>query len=63
MAEKILQTRIINKHALLTEWESSNLALKEGEIALAKVMVAQKDGTEAPTYIAKVGIEGKKFSE
>lgn len=63
MAEKILQTRIINKHALLTEWESSNLQLKEGEIALAKVMVAQKDGTEAPTYVAKVGIEGKTFSE
>lgn len=63
MAEKILQTRIINKHALLTEWESSTLQLKEGEIALAKVMVAQKDGTEAPTYVAKVGIEGKTFSE
>lgn len=61
--EKVLQTRIVNKHALLTEWESSTLKLKEGEIALAKVMVAQKDGTEAPTYIAKVGVEGKTFNE
>ena len=63
MAEKKLQTRIINKHGLLTAWETSTLQLKEGEIALAKVMVAQKDGTEAPTYVAKIGLEGKTFNE
>lgn len=63
MAEKILQTRIINKHAELETWELSTLPLKEGEIALAKVMVAQPDGTEAPTYVAKIGLEGKTFLE
>ena len=61
--EKVLQTRIVNKHALKTEWDSSELILKEGEIALARFEVAQADGTSAPTYAAKIGVEGKKFSE
>ena len=55
MAEKILQTRIINKRAELGTWNTSELVLKEGEIALAKVMVPQPDGTVAPTFVAKIG--------
>lgn len=62
MAEKILQTRIINKNGLLTDWNSSKLPLKEGEIALAKVMIKQPDGSEAPSYVMKVGVEGATFS-
>ena len=67
MAEKILQTRIINKNGLLTDWNSSKLPLKEGEIALAKVMITQPDETgritENPAYLMKVGVEGKTFAE
>lgn len=69
-AEKILNTRIINKHAELLGdhgWEKSNLQLKEGEIALAKVTVAEQhtDGkiSEVPAYLVKIGVEGKTFNE
>lgn len=63
MAEKVLQTRIINKHADLATWESSILQLKEGEIALAKLNVAKPDGGNVDTFIAKIGVEGKTFAE
>lgn len=55
MATKNLNTRIITKHADLSVWESSSLILKEGEVVLAKVLVPQPDGTQAPTFVAKVG--------
>jgi hypothetical protein len=59
MAEKILQTRIITKHADWETWQSSTLELKEGEIVLAKVTTTETDATgrikEVPAFIAKVG--------
>ena len=58
-----LNVRLVNKNATLTQWEGSTLPLLEGEVVLAKVMVPQKDGTVAPTYVAKVGLEGKTFNE
>ena len=65
--EKILSTRIINKHDSLTNWNSSSLKLKEGEIALAYVETTKPDGHggsyTVPTYLMKVGVEGKTFSE
>ena len=68
MAEsKILLTRIVNKHDSLDNWNNSNLVLKEGEIALAKVITTKPDGHgghyQVPTFLMKVGVEGKKFSE
>lgn len=68
MAEsKVLLTRIVNKHDSLDKWNSSNLLLKEGEIALAKVSTTKPDGHggyyQVPTFLMKVGIEGKKFNE
>lgn len=65
--EKILNTRIINKHALLSDWNSSELILKDGEIALAKVTLTEQhtDGkiSEVPAYLVKVGTGDKNFKE
>ena len=65
--EKFLNTRIINKHDSLANWNSSTLPLKEGEIALAYVETTKPDGHGGsytiPTYLMKVGVEGKTFSE
>ena len=55
MAEKILHTRIINKNATLSEWNSSTLVLKQGEIALAKIASASNGNYDVPTYGAKIG--------
>ena len=67
MAEKILQTRIINKHADLQTWTGSTLPLKTGEIALARVEVTRPDGNggsyKVPTYLMKVGDGNKTFSQ
>lgn len=67
MAEKILQTRIINKHADLATWTSSTLPLKTGEIALARVEATRPDGNggfyTVPTYLMKVGDGEKTFSQ
>lgn len=63
MAEQTLITRIITKHAELSAWENSTLPLKEGEIVLVKILVPQSDGTAAPTFVAKVGVDGKTFKE
>ena len=64
MADKILKTRIINKHASLADWQNSTLVLKEGEIALAKVTTAVKDDKGniiyVPRYLMKVGEGGNK---
>lgn len=64
MADKILKTRIINKHASLADWQNSSLVLKEGEIALAKVTTAVKDDKGniiyVPRYLMKVGEGGNK---
>lgn len=67
MAEKILQTRIINKNADLATWTSSTLPLKTGEIALARVETTRPDGNggfyKVPTYLMKVGDGEKTFSQ
>ncbi len=73
MAEKILQTRIINKNGNLFTvdgvkgWDNSTLELKQGEIALAKITTKQPDGhggiIEVPAYLMKVGVGGKNFSD
>ncbi len=77
MAEKIIQTRIINKNSALTEWLSSkfNLTddvdgaerLKKGEIALAYVETAHTDAAGnivlVPTYMLKVGDGVSRFSD
>ena len=67
MAEKTLNTRIINKNADLSTWNSSNLALKTGEIALARVEATKPDGHggyyKVPTYLMKVGDGNKTFSQ
>lgn len=67
MAEKILQTRIINKHADLATWKDSSLPLKTGEIALARVETTKPDGHggfyKVPTYLMKVGDGNKTFSQ
>ena len=73
MAEKILQTRIINKNGNLFTvdgvkgWDNSSLELKQGEIALAKITTKQPDGhggiIEVPAYLMKVGVGGKNFND
>lgn len=67
MAEKTLQTRIINKHADLASWESSSLVLKAGEIALASIATTKPDGHggsyTVPTYLMKVGDGAKTFKD
>ena len=67
MAEKILNTRIINKHGDLSSWNSSSLELKTGEIALARVETTKPDGHggyyRVPTYLMKVGYGNKTFSQ
>lgn len=59
MAEKILQTRIVNKNATLADWNSSSLKLKQGEIALAFVNAQTTDAKgniiHVPTCVMKVG--------
>lgn len=65
--QKVLNTRIINKHATLEAWQSSSLVLKEGEIALAAVNTTRPDGQggtiTVPTYLMKVGDGTNTFSQ
>lgn len=67
MAEKILQTRIINKHDTYEAWKTSSLVLKAGEIALASIPTEVKDNdgviTVRPTYLMKIGDGEKTFSQ
>lgn len=66
MAEKVIQTRIINKHGALSDWLTSKTVLKEGEIALAYVETTKPDGQggyyTVPTYLMKVGDGTHTFS-
>ena len=66
MAEKVIQTRIINKHGALADWINSTTVLKEGEIALAYVETTKPDGQggtyTVPTYLMKVGDGTNTFS-
>ena len=66
MAEKVIKTRIINKHGALSDWLTSSLVLKEGEIALAYVETTKPNGQggtyTVPTYLMKVGDGTNTFS-
>lgn len=67
MAEKLIQTRIVNKHDTYENWKSSSLVLKAGEIALASIPTEVRDNdgviTIRPTYLMKVGDGEKAFSQ
>lgn len=60
MAEKILQTRILNKVDTLENWNSSSLALKKGEIAIATVAASAGTGLAEPVVMIKIGEDGVK---
>lgn len=60
MAEKILQTRIMNKVDTLENWNSSTLALKKGEIAIATVAATAGTGLTEPVVMIKIGEDGVK---
>ena len=64
MAEKILQTRILNKVATLEEWNASTLKLKKGELAFCTLAASAGTGLEEPVVMVKIGTdEEKTFSE
>lgn len=61
MADKILNTRILLKHATLNEWNSSSLILKKGEVAFATVPTAE--GSTLEPIMFKVGDGTKTFAQ
>lgn len=61
MADKILNTRILLKHATLDEWNSSSLILKKGEVAFATVPTAE--GSTLEPVMFKVGDGSKTFAQ
>ena len=64
MAEKILQTRILNKVDTLEAWNSSTLKLKKGELAFATVAASAGTGLTEPVVMVKIGTEEEKtFAE
>ena len=64
MAEKILQTRILNKIDTLANWQNSTLKIKQGEICLATVAASAGTGLTEPVVMAKIGTaEEKTFAE
>lgn len=64
MAEKILQTRILNKVDTLEAWNSSSLKLKKGELAFATVAASAGTGLSEPVVMVKIGTEEEKtFAE
>lgn len=64
MAEQILLTRIANKYDTLSNWNSSSIVLKAGEIAFAYVEQKSTDGSQyVPTVLMKVGDGSKTFSQ
>lgn len=60
MAEKILNTRVLLKVDTLENWNSSTLALKKGEIAIATVAATAGTGLEEPVVMIKIGEDGIK---
>lgn len=60
MAEKILNTRILNKIDTLENWNSSTLPLKKGELALATVAASAGIGLTEPVVMVKIGEDGIK---
>ena len=64
MAEKILQTRILNKIDTLENWNKSSLKIKQGEICFATVAASAGTGLTEPVVMAKIGTaEEKTFAE
>ena len=63
MAEKTISTRIINKNATSSEWSTSTLVLKKGEIALAQIISAEGGNYDVPTYAMKIGDGINTFSQ
>lgn len=64
MAEKILQTRILNKVDTLENWQKSTLGLKKGELAIATVAASAGTGLTEPVCMIKIGEDGvKTFSQ
>ena len=64
MAEKILQTRILNKVDTLEAWNSSSLKLKKGELAFCTVAASAGTGLSEPVVMVKIGTEEEKtFAE
>ncbi len=62
--EKVLISRVIQKHATLAEWQASDLVLKNGEIAIATVPQNSVDsGLMPPAVGIKVGDGTHVFSE
>ena len=61
MADKILNTRILLKHATLDEWNSSSLILKKGEVAFATVPTVE--GSTLEPVMFKVGDGSKTFAQ
>lgn len=60
MTEKKFDTRILLKYDTLDNWNSSELILKAGEVAIAVVPV---EGAAASPVVIKVGDGTRKFSE
>lgn len=63
MAEKTINTRIINKNATSSQWSTSALVLKKGEIALAQIISAEGGNYDVPTYAMKIGDGTHTFSQ
>lgn len=65
MAEKNLNTRIALKYAPISDWNSSSLVLKAGELAIATVPSGDQSGASQhlPAVVMKVGDGTHTFSE
>lgn len=64
MAENIIKSRVMLKYDTLVNWNSSNLVLKKGEVAIAEVPSATSDsGLTPPAIGIKVGDGTKTFSQ
>ena len=65
MAEKNLNTRIALKYAPISDWNSSSLVLKAGELAIATVPTGDQSGASQhlPAVVMKVGDGTHTFSE
>ena len=65
MAEKNLNTRIALKYAPISEWNSSSLVLKAGELAIATVPTGDQSSASQhlPAVVMKVGDGTHTFSE
>ena len=64
MAENIIKSRIMLKYDTLTNWTSSTLVLKKGEVAIAEVASdASNSGLTPPAIGIKVGDGTKTFSQ